>query len=196
MARILNDPENVNKSAEEVAELIMDVFQDHARQLRAAEARLVADRLVAEVEGGRVDGIPSRILEYIDEKRTQTHRLAVVGQIQGPQGTTHTVVLGPFRSPLPLTSEERFRAVLERPCTDAREAGERLAWDIKTGRGRGRFMLAPAFVKPSDAWDFYRGVGPAEDVAEVIEAIPREVGPVCVCGLKHKPRCLRHEPRP
>ncbi|WP_406108627.1 hypothetical protein OG698_38605 [Streptomyces sp. NBC_01003] len=66
------------------------------------------------------------------------------------------VILGPFHSPLRLSSEERFREAVTRPCTDAREAGQHLAWDTKTGRGQGRFMLAPAFMKPRDAWDFYR----------------------------------------
>ncbi|MFV2118830.1 hypothetical protein ACE14D_10430 [Streptomyces sp. Act-28] len=45
-------------------------------------------------------------------------------------------------------------------------------------------------TKPRDAWDFYRGQGPAEAVAEpVTEHIPRDITPVCLCGLKSRPLC-------
>lgn len=118
LAKILTDPDNESRSAEEVAQSVIDA---------------------------------------LDDLRSTTHRLAVVGQLRyGPQEPTHTVILGPFRSPLKLTDHERFQDVLGRPCTDAREAGRHLAWDTKTGRGEGRFMLAPAFLKPRDAWDFWR----------------------------------------
>ncbi|CAL9370210.1 hypothetical protein [Streptomyces sp. enrichment culture] len=118
LAKILSDPENQNRSAEEIGQLCID---------------------------------------ELDSLRATSHRLAVVGQISyGPQEPTHTVVLGPFRSPLKLSDDERFRAALERPCTAARDAGRHLAWDSKTGTGKGRFMLAPAFMKPRDAWDFFR----------------------------------------
>lgn len=104
---------------------------------------------------------------------SKERRLAVVGQISyGPQEPTHTVVLGPFRSPLKLSDEERFQAVLGRPCTAAREAGQHLAWDSKTGTGSGKFMLAPAFMKPRDAWDFYRP-DRRPDMQHITESIAR-----------------------
>lgn len=145
LAKILSDPENSNRSAEEIAQLCVD---------------------------------------ELDSLRATSHRLAVVGQISyGPGSAVHTVVLGPFRSPLQLKDESRFAAALEKPCTAARDAGRHLAWDTKTGTGRGRFMLAPAFLKPRDAWDFYRG----QEVAEVAqEAVGRllHAGPSCTCGMK------------
>jgi len=129
-------------------------------------------------------------IQALDDVRSRTHRLAVVGQIQyGPQEETHTVVLGPFSSPLLLDSEEKFRAVLERPCTDAREPAEGLAWDPASKRGRGRFMLAPVFLRPRDAWDFYRGDTIAEEVVHAVTALPRSITPACLCGLKHIPPC-------
>lgn len=134
LAKILTDPENENRSAEEVAQLVID---------------------------------------ELDDLRATTHRLAVVGQIAyGPQEPTHTVVLGPFRSPLKLSDDERFNDAVTRPCTAARDAGRHLAWDSKTGTGSGRFMLAPAFMKPRDAWDFYR---PAKrnDMQHITESIAR-----------------------
>ncbi|MFF4835124.1 hypothetical protein [Streptomyces sp. NPDC001315] len=104
------------------------------------------------------------------------------------------MVLGPFRAPLKLTDPERFQAAVKRPCTDAREAGRNLAWDSKTGKGQGRFMLVPAFLKPRDAWDFYRGDdGPAAVIAQALSDLPpRTIGPVCICGLREDVRCHAH----
>ncbi|WP_327719913.1 hypothetical protein OG381_34560 [Streptomyces sp. NBC_00490] len=118
LTKILSDPENESRSAEEIAQLCID---------------------------------------ELDALRSASDRLAVVGQLRfGPQEDVQTVVLGPFRAPLLLRDEERFADVVRRPCTQARDAGQHLAWDSKTGTGSGRFMLAPAFMKPRDAWDFYR----------------------------------------
>lgn len=134
LTKILSDPENSNRSAEEIAQLCID---------------------------------------ELDSLRASTHRLAVVGQISyGPPEAVHTVVLGPFRSPLKLSDEERLKAALERPCTTARDAGRHLAWDSKTGTGSGRFLLAPAFMKPRDAWDFVRPERRA-DMQHITESIAR-----------------------
>lgn len=155
LAKILSDPDNLNRSAEEIAQLCIDA---------------------------------------LDDLRSASHRLAVVGQISyGPQETTHTVVLGPFRSPLKLSDEERFQAALERPCTSARDAGRHLAWDSKGGTGQGRFMLAPMFAKPRDAWDYYRGEKAAPVIAQALSDIPpKTIKPVCVCGLREGVTCHAH----
>jgi hypothetical protein len=129
-------------------------------------------------------------IQALDDVRARTHRLAVIGQIQfGPQDETHTVVLGPFSSPLLLDGPDKLKAVLERPCTDTREQGRALAWDPAKKTGRGRFMLAPMFMKARDAWDFYRGDTVAEEIVEAVTALPRSISPACLCGLKHIPRC-------
>ncbi|MFF3363615.1 hypothetical protein [Streptomyces misionensis] len=153
LVTILSDPENQNRSAEEVAQLCID---------------------------------------ELDSLRATSHRLAVVGQITyGPESAVQTVVLGPFRAPLKVSDEERLQAALERPCTAAREAGRHLAWDSKTGVGTGRFMLAPAFAKPRDAWDFYRNSTVAEVIDQAVTAdIVRDVVPACLCGLRSKPVCI------
>ena len=97
------------------------------------------------------------VIQALDDVRSRTHRLAVVGQIKyGPQDATHTVVLGPFSARGILDTQEKFRKAVEGGSA-ARTAGQQLAWDSKTGLGRGRFMLAPAFFRPADAWNFYRG---------------------------------------
>ncbi|MEW2498346.1 hypothetical protein AB0942_33155 [Streptomyces nodosus] len=154
LAKILSDPENSSRTAEEIAQLCID---------------------------------------ELDSLRATSHRLAVVGQItQGPEEPTYTVALGPFRSPLKLTDEERFKAALERPCTAAREAGRHLAWDAKTGKGRGRFMLVPMFMKPRAAWDYFRGTGPAPVIADALSSAPKEIKPVCICGLREGVACHAH----
>lgn len=175
LARILTDPDNSSRTAEEVAVLVLDRMYDLAVTTAKAEVREETRR-------------------EIFDKDSQARRLAVVGQISyGPQEQTHTVVLGPFYAPLKLDSEEKFRAATERPCTQAREAGQHLAWDTRTGRGRGRFLLAPAFMKPREAWDFYRGAGPAEHIIEALAAVPPQTtGPTCLCGLREDVRCHKH----
>jgi hypothetical protein len=156
IAKILTDPENSSRTAEEVAELCLGALTDYVKQVRADEVDRIAKKVVESIEGERVGGIPVRIADAIDRMRQTTHRLAVVGQIQyGPQ-ETHTVVLGPFSARGILDTQEKFRKAAESGGA-ARDAGQHLAWDSKTGIGRGRFMLAPAFRRPQDAWDFFRG---------------------------------------
>lgn len=134
-------------------------------------------------------------ISALDDVRARTHRLAVVGQIQfnEAQETPYTAILGPFSSRGILDSQDKFLKAVAGPSR-ARQAGQDLAWDTKTGKGRGRFMLAPAFVRPRDAWDFYRLAQPAPDrFAWIGEALQRweagesrqaTVKPVCHCGTR------------
>lgn len=154
LAKILSDPANESRSAEELAGLVLDQMFALAVTKAKAEIRDETRR------------------EIYDNDSIE-RRLAVVGQITfGPQEPRHTVVLGPFRASLKLTTEDRLEEVLKRPNVAAREAGQHLAWDSKTGTGSGRFMLAPAFMKPRDAWDFYR---PAKrvDLENITESLAR-----------------------
>lgn len=172
---MLTDPENENRSAEEVAE---------------------------------------RAIAALDEVRARSHRLCVVGQIS-PHGSTapgdrHTVVLGPFSTRGVLDTPEKFHTATQGGSA-AKEAGYGLAWDTKTKKGRGRFQLAPAFIRPRDAWDFFREAPAGQVDAEYIRAwIERAKGvsihdPVCTCGIaahlvcrfcgqNENRACLKHEP--
>ena len=155
--KILTDPENSSRTGAEVAELVIQALTDYVKQVRTDEVERIAKKVVESFEGDRAGDIPARVADAIDRMRSVTHRLAVVGQIQyGPQDATHTVVLGPFSARGILDTPEKFERAIE-GGTAARDAGQHLAWDSKTGTGRGRFMLTPAFRRPQDAWDFYRG---------------------------------------
>lgn len=191
LAKILEDPQNEGRTAEEVAELCLEALTAYVKQVRADEVDRITQKIIESIDGERDGGIPVRVADALDRMKEKTHRLAIVGQISyGPQEPVQTVVLGPFRAPLTVTDEESFKAVTERPCADAREAGRDLAWDARTGRGRGRFQLVPAFAKAADAWAFYRASRPAQEiVAEVVDLIPKEIVPVCCCGLRTKPVC-------
>lgn len=158
VAAILTDPENMHRSAEEVAELA---------------------------------------IAALDEVRSRTHRLAVVGQVQFEAPETHTVVLGPFSARGVLDSQEKFLKATEGGSA-ARTAGEGIAWDSKTGAGRGRFMLAPAFRHPRDAWNFFRPKAEVDPrLLRITETIRRweagawaevaSTGPACTCGMLRHP---------
>lgn len=157
--RVLADPTNDARSAEEVADLV---------------------------------------IQALDEVRARTLRLAVVGQIAFPEapGTTHTVVLGPFSSRGLLDTREKFLKAVDGP-SGARTAGQDLYVDPKNRLGRGRFMLAPAFSTPRQAWDFFRPEEPEvpRRFQWIAESIQRwEAGgwreaslkPVCHCGIRER----------
>lgn len=179
MAKILSDPENSNRSAEELAGLILEQMYDLAVTTAKAEIR---------------DETRREIRRKVVERDSAVRRLAVVGQISyGPQEPTHTVVLGPFYAPQAISDEESFRAVVNKPCLDAREPGQHLAWDPATKTGQGRFMLAPAFMKARDAWDFYRGSRAEPIITAALEDLPtKTIGPVCLCGLREGVACHAH----
>lgn len=140
-----------------------------------------------ENENLSADEVAERCIDALDAARARTHRVLVVGQIEHAEapGTVHTVALGPFSSRGVLDSPEKFRKATE-GGTAAREAGQGLAWDSKTGKGWGRFMLVPVFRSARDAWNFHRGesglMAEPETWAEIADNAAG-IEPVCVCGL-------------
>lgn len=144
--------------------------------------------------------VASRVIEALDDVRSRTHRLAVVGQIwhAEAQERPETVILGPFTARGILDTQDKFLKATEGGSA-ARQAGQDLAWDPKTRVGRGRFMLAPAFSRPRDAWEFYRRPDPPDPrLLRITESVQRwsaglwakegPPGPVCQCGLPEHPR--------
>ena len=155
MAAILTDPENENRSAEEVADRVLDKMFALAVSKAKAELRDETRR-------------------EIFDKDHQARRLAVVGQIRfTAQEDPQTVILGPFHAQGALTDPGKFRTVVAKACASAREAGGGLAWDPKTRVGRGRFMLAPAFMHPRDAWEFFRPDEPDPRLLRIQETLSR-----------------------
>lgn len=137
----------------------------------------------------------------LDDVRSRTHRLAVVGQIRFPAApeTTHTVVLGPFSCRGLLDTQPKFLKALEGGSA-ARTAGQDLAWDAKKGTGSGRFMLAPAFQRGRAAWDFFRPEAAVDPrFTRIAETIQRweagrwadEVAYDAVCHCGTRPRVLQ-----
>lgn len=153
--------------------------------------KAVADVLSDPENGTKTaEEVAELAIEALDDTRARSHRIAVVGQItHGPQDETSTVVLGPFSSRGVLDTEEKFQRATE-GGTAARDAGQHLAWDVRTGTGRGQFMLVPVFRNARDAWEFHRGRGPAETIADAVTTHrPPHLGPVCACGLADTGLC-------
>lgn len=167
-----------------------------------------------ELEGDEAQDLEEDVLdiiEAVEEHQSSTQRLLVVGQIQyADQEEVYTVALGPFGARGKLDTPEKFKKAAE-ASTAAHEKGGRLAWDVKTGRGQGRYMVVPLFRTPMDAWNFYRASDPVDHdvIVQNIEASIRgpildEIFPACVCGVRpssgHKTvqgvpvtrKCYRH----
>lgn len=167
--------------------------------MSARENAAVAAILTDPENSNRTAGeVADLAIDALDEIRARTHRLAVVGQIAFPEApeTAHTVVLGPFSTRGVLDTQGKFLKALGGGSA-ARTAGQELAWDHKTGKGRGRFMLAPAFLRPRAAWDFYRPAEPDVPArfAWIAKSIQRweaggsreaAVKPVCHCGTRER----------
>lgn len=166
--------------APDVAELLK--IKEAARTDEQAEA-------LADVEEDILD-----VIEAVEEHQATTMRLLVVGQVRyDGSEELHTVALGPYGARGTLSDQDKFKKAAE-ASTRAHDQGGRLAWDVRTGRGKGRYMVVPLLRTPRDAWDFYRagsGVGDdeLEPVVQNIEASIRgsildEILPACTCGVR------------
>lgn len=161
----------------EMAELFKIKAKDRTRQQTDDLQRLIEDMEV--------------VVDIVEAHQAETQRLLVVGQIQyDGSEEVYTVALGPFGARGKLDTPEKFKKAAE-DSTAAHEKGGRLAWDVKTGRGQGRYMVVPLFRTPRDAWDFYRASDDIDPdvIAQNIEASIRgpaldEIYPACVCGVR------------
>lgn len=148
---------------------------------------------LSEEEFEELEADALEILETVEEHQATSQRIIVVGQVQYKDDETpFTVALGPYSARGVLSDPEKFKKAAQ-DHTAAHENGGKLAWDTRTGRGRGRYMVVPVFRSARDAWDFYRGSGDlGDDELEVItESItasldydPVEILPSCTCGLR------------
>lgn len=138
------------------------------------------------------EGLINDVIDAVEEHQATTQRLLVVGQIQHDGSEdVHTVALGPFGARGTLSDPAKFRKAAE-SSTAAHTSGGKLAWDVKTSKGRGKYMIVPLLKTPRDAWDFYRGTSDEdlpEELVKGIEAsirgpILNEILPTCVCGVR------------
>ena len=166
---------------------------------RAAEMKALIEILEDPTNADKTsEDLAEELIDSLDATRGRTHRIAVVGQIshETPEGglsEPQTVVLGPYSSRGFLTTPEKFRQSAAGAGT-ARSDGQQLAWDSKTGTGKGRFMLVPVFHRPRDAWNFYRTEKPgwADNWPHIAESIEQwqpglwaeTTRPVCACGRR------------
>lgn len=164
---------------------IMDIIDPGAAALRKKSKDLedMSKKELEDLNGLRED--VEAIIEAVEDHQATTMRLLVVGQIQyDGSEEVYTVALGPYGARGVLSDPEKFKKAAE-ASTKAHEAGGRLAWDTKTQRGKGKYMVVPVFRTPRDAWDFYRdGDAVRDDVEEIVEAVPYEIVPPCTCGLR------------
>lgn len=123
---------------------------------RSQELKALAEVLEDPANADKTtEDISHLLIDAIDAVRSRTHRLAVVAQLSMDSRPPLVVVMGPYSARSILDTPDKFRNVVE-AGSSARTEGQQLAWDSKTGTGRGQFMLAPAFARPRQAWDFYR----------------------------------------
>lgn len=176
---------------------IIDPETASLAKLKKEEREELHEKELRDLENLEDDALD--IIELVEEHQASTLRLLVVGQIQyADQEQVYTVALGPFGARGKLDTPEKFRSAAE-ASTAAHEKGGRLAWDVKTGQGRGRYMVVPLLRTPRDAWDFWRSGNPdsADELVENIEASIRgpemdEIFPACSCGMRPPRKCHRH----
>lgn len=100
---------------------------------RDSNTELTAEEVASEVT--------SAIVEAYEEIQAKNYNLIVLGHFTPGDGSHHVAAVGPLST----------RAVQR-----ARGIGERFAWDYKTRKGTGRFVLVPLVRNPNEAWDTAR----------------------------------------
>lgn len=91
--------------------------------------------------------IASSAIEVYEEIQAKSYNLVVLGHFTTGDGEYHVAAVGPLST---------------RAVSRARGIGERFAWDYKTRKGTGKFVLVPLVRNPNEAWDEAR----QEELAE------------------------------
>lgn len=100
---------------------------------REGNDALSAEELAAE--------IAEEIVSSYEEIQAKSYNMIVLGHFRLDDDTSYVAAVGP------LSTRAKARA---------REVGERFAWDYKTRRGTGKFVLVPLIRNPAEAWDDVR----------------------------------------
>jgi hypothetical protein len=82
--------------------------------------------------------VAEKAIEAYEAEQAKTHNLIVLGHFRISETESYVAAVGPLST---------------RATARAREVGERFAWDYKTRRGTGQFVLVPLVRNPNEAWD-------------------------------------------
>lgn len=151
-------------------------------EIRAA-AKILSD---PENDSLTAEEVAERVIAAYEEEHSRTHNLIVLGHFRLSETESYVAAVGPLST---------------RATARARGVGERFAWDYKTRKGTGKFVLVPLIRNPNEAWDEARRAS--------VEAISTSrlayelgggslsrdpFGPACVCGLDREALlvCPRH----
>lgn len=106
------------------------------------------------------DEITSTLVEGYEEIQAKSYNLIVLGHFRLSETESYVAAVGPLSARAP----QRARAV-----------GERFAWDYKTRRGTGQFVLVPLVRDPARAWDDAR-LAEAGEYVHHLGSITPEMG--------------------
>lgn len=102
-------------------------------------ARTGNDNITAEELADQLaDAVVETVLDTYEEIQAKSYNLVVLGHFTPDGEDSYIAAVGPLSTRAP----QRARGI-----------GERFAWDYKTRRGTGKFMLVPLIRNPNEAWD-------------------------------------------
>jgi hypothetical protein len=108
------------------------------------------------------DEITSQIISTYEEIQGAKYNLVVLGHFRLDDDSSYVTAVGPLST---------------RAVAAARGVGERFAWDWRTRRGTGKYVLVPLIRDPRDAWEAARNAGvPDEDTQEFMSCVTGESG--------------------
>lgn len=165
-------PGELKKITEAVASVAADLLS------RDSNAEISAEELAIELAEETV----SAMISAYEEIQAKSYNLIVLGHFRLNEEESYVAAVGPLST----RAHQRARGV-----------GEHFAWDYKTRRGSGKYVLVPLIRNPNEAWDHLRKE--QRPPAEVQESLKRAsalsldpTGPACVCGLREDLVCPRH----
>lgn len=85
--------------------------------------------------------VAEKAIQAYEEQLAKTHNLIVLGHFRLNETESYVAAVGPLST---------------RATARARGVGERFAWDYKTRKGAGKFVLVPLIRNPNEAWDDLR----------------------------------------
>lgn len=143
-------PGELNKIKSAVADAAADLLARDGNDNITAEE--LADQLA--------DAVVETVLDTYEEIQAKSYNLIVLGHFTPGGDNSYIAAIGPLSSRAP----QRARSV-----------GEHFAWDYKTRRGTGKFMLVPLVRSPNEVWDEVRRGELAEYVHHLSSVTP-EIG--------------------